>query len=225
METLGRRLKEERERLRLSQTDFAALAGQKKQSQIRYEADERSPDSDYLAALAANGVDALFVLTGTRQSTPNDLRPSSFPAGGLEPWNENDQVDELERQIEQVRVIAKDEQGEQLDDIRAQLREIAMAQDYPDSVRARADNLLRDIFGDKEAGVRRGNRYALIADRARQAKAELDDALQGLNWSVAAELHHRLQMMMTGYKITPEDLMALLVEMKALEQKAEGRSR
>ena len=64
---IGDRLKEERERLRLNQTDFAALAGASKNSQYNYEKGERSPDANYLAAAAKCGVDVLYVVTGTRQ--------------------------------------------------------------------------------------------------------------------------------------------------------------
>ena len=63
---IGERLKEERERLGLNQTDFAALAGASKNTQYNYEKGERSPDSNYLAAAAAQGVDVLYVITGVR---------------------------------------------------------------------------------------------------------------------------------------------------------------
>ncbi len=66
MDTIGSRIRDERSRLGLSQTAFADLAGQKKNSQINYEADKRSPDGTYLAAIAAAGVDITFVLTGVR---------------------------------------------------------------------------------------------------------------------------------------------------------------
>lgn len=64
---IGDRLKEERERLGLSQTDFAALAGASKNSQYNYEKGERSPDANYLAAAAAQGVDVMYVVTGNRR--------------------------------------------------------------------------------------------------------------------------------------------------------------
>lgn len=48
----------------INQTEFAAIAGQSKKSQMRYEADERSPDGDYWAAIASAGVDISYVLTG-----------------------------------------------------------------------------------------------------------------------------------------------------------------
>lgn len=37
-----------------------------KQAQLKYESGTRSPDAAYLAALAAAGVDILYVLTGQR---------------------------------------------------------------------------------------------------------------------------------------------------------------
>ncbi|MHA6159485.1 helix-turn-helix domain-containing protein [Pseudomonas sichuanensis] len=64
---IGERLKEERERLGLNQTDFAALAGASKNTQYNYEKGERSPDANYLAAAAGQGVDVLYVLTGERK--------------------------------------------------------------------------------------------------------------------------------------------------------------
>jgi len=60
------RLRKERERFGLNQADFGALGGVKKLAQFNYEKGERQPDSAYLAALAAHGVDVLYVLTGQR---------------------------------------------------------------------------------------------------------------------------------------------------------------
>lgn len=63
---IGERLKEERERLVLSQTDFAALGGAGRKTQFNYETGERVPDAAYLAAIAAAGADVLYILTGQR---------------------------------------------------------------------------------------------------------------------------------------------------------------
>lgn len=54
--------------LGLNQADFAAISGQSKASQIRYESDERSPDGVYFAAIASAGADILYILTGERRS-------------------------------------------------------------------------------------------------------------------------------------------------------------
>lgn len=67
---IGDRLKEERERLGLIQSEFAALAGASKNTQYNYEKGERSPDATYLAAIAAAGVDVLYVVTGARTLQP-----------------------------------------------------------------------------------------------------------------------------------------------------------
>lgn len=64
---VGRRLREERERLGLSQTEFGRQGGVTKQAQINYESDKRSPSTDYLAKVAELGVDILYVVTGRRE--------------------------------------------------------------------------------------------------------------------------------------------------------------
>lgn len=66
MNDLGDRLREERERLGLSQAAFGELAGVKKNAQFNYEAGNRSPDGQYLSAVAKHGVDVLYVVTGQR---------------------------------------------------------------------------------------------------------------------------------------------------------------
>lgn len=53
--------------MHLSQSAFGAIGGVGKQSQINYESGKRLPDSDYLAKLAAEKVDVLYVLTGRRE--------------------------------------------------------------------------------------------------------------------------------------------------------------
>lgn len=67
MLNIGERLREERVRLGFNQADFAAFAGVAKTSQFNYEKGDRSPDADYLAAVAERGVDILYVVTGERK--------------------------------------------------------------------------------------------------------------------------------------------------------------
>ena len=66
MSTIGERLREERQRLGLSQTALAATASVGKHSQINYESDRNAPDANYLTAAAKQGVDIYYVLTGQR---------------------------------------------------------------------------------------------------------------------------------------------------------------
>ncbi|WP_426114821.1 helix-turn-helix domain-containing protein [Pseudomonas sp. DSP3-2-2] len=66
MNNLGARLKEERKSLGLSQQQFAAIGGVEANAQGKYESGERTPRSDYLAALGIKGVDILYLLSGQR---------------------------------------------------------------------------------------------------------------------------------------------------------------
>ena len=68
-EAIGLRIREERRRLGVNQTEFAALGGAKKHSQIHYEAGSRSPSTAYLAAISAAGVDVLYIVTGRREGS------------------------------------------------------------------------------------------------------------------------------------------------------------
>lgn len=60
------RLKIERERLGISQTNFAESCGVKKNAQINYEKGERKPDSDYLQKAQELGVDVAYLFSGQR---------------------------------------------------------------------------------------------------------------------------------------------------------------
>ncbi len=69
MGSIGDRLREERERLGASQSDFAEAAGTTRKSQFNYETNERRPDADYLAAAALKGADVQYIVTGHRSDT------------------------------------------------------------------------------------------------------------------------------------------------------------
>jgi transcriptional regulator with XRE-family HTH domain len=64
--TLGERLKEERERLKISQEVLGESAGVGRTAQYNYEQGKRSPDADYLIAVAAMGIDVVYLLSGQR---------------------------------------------------------------------------------------------------------------------------------------------------------------
>lgn len=65
-EEFSARLRDERKRLDMNQTEFAKAAGVHLNSQSRYEKGERAPDTAYLGAIAQIGVDMRFLLTGER---------------------------------------------------------------------------------------------------------------------------------------------------------------
>ncbi|CAN5370118.1 hypothetical protein BH10PSE14_BH10PSE14_04570 [soil metagenome] len=65
-EVFGARLRTERDRLGLNQSEMALKGSVTKNSQWAYEAGRRACDTDYLAALADAGIDVGFLLTGAR---------------------------------------------------------------------------------------------------------------------------------------------------------------
>ena len=74
--TIGARLREERKRIGLSQTEFGIGAGVAMKTQLNYEAGERSPDGVYFAAVAGMGVDVRYVITGSRDYEPPEALTS-----------------------------------------------------------------------------------------------------------------------------------------------------
>lgn len=66
MDDFGKRLKSERERLGLNQSQFAELCGVGRTAQFNYERGERNPSSIYLDAAGRLGVDLMYVATGKR---------------------------------------------------------------------------------------------------------------------------------------------------------------
>lgn len=70
---IGRRLREERERLGLSQVAMSDIGGVKKLTQLRYEKGDSFPDAAYLAALSRFGLDVQYVVLGIHSpETYND---------------------------------------------------------------------------------------------------------------------------------------------------------
>lgn len=72
MTGIGPRLREERERLDMTQKAFGAKGGVEPNAQGKYESGERTPKADYLQAVAELGVDILYVVTGQHTPLPED---------------------------------------------------------------------------------------------------------------------------------------------------------
>jgi transcriptional regulator with XRE-family HTH domain len=64
MSGIGQRLKQERLRLKLSQSALGAVGGVETNAQGNYENGVRSPRADYLSRVAEVGVDVAYVVTG-----------------------------------------------------------------------------------------------------------------------------------------------------------------
>lgn len=72
---IGTRLREERERLGLTQEAFAVAGNAARRTLIDWEKNVSSPTAVQLSALSAIGVDVLYVVTGKRSSTTSSLAP------------------------------------------------------------------------------------------------------------------------------------------------------
>jgi transcriptional regulator with XRE-family HTH domain len=66
LEGIGKRLREERERLKLSQDELAAVAGTNRMTPSRYEQGSQVPTLPFLEVIGNAGVDVDYVLMGKR---------------------------------------------------------------------------------------------------------------------------------------------------------------
>lgn len=68
---IGGRLRAERRRLGINQTEFGAIAGASKRTVIEWEKGSTSPSAVQLSALSGAGVDIVYVVTGACHDTNN----------------------------------------------------------------------------------------------------------------------------------------------------------
>lgn len=68
MEIIGKRLREERNRLGFTQEEFAEIAKIVKNTQLKYENGSRYPDALYLQAISEVGADISYIVTGIRSN-------------------------------------------------------------------------------------------------------------------------------------------------------------
>jgi len=65
----GERLKAERKRLKLSQTELSEIGGVGRLAQSQYESEQSSPTTRYLSAISSAGVDLTYLILGIRPET------------------------------------------------------------------------------------------------------------------------------------------------------------
>lgn len=129
MNTFHERLREERERLNLTQPQLAAFGGVKKNAQGQYENGERQPKADYLQAIAAAGVDIGYLLTGIRCHKTHAIQEHHADYTALRPDqaalldNYEHCSKELKRAVAQLALIgAEPDQDEPQQDQSTQLK-------------------------------------------------------------------------------------------------------
>lgn len=87
---VGARLKEERERLGLSQGAIAEHVGASRRAVVAWEGGATAPGADTLALLASKGFDVLFVVVGQR-SVPVESTLSSDELALLDNYKHSDE--------------------------------------------------------------------------------------------------------------------------------------
>lgn len=78
MTGIGPRLRQERTRLKLSQSALGAIGGVETNAQGNYESGARSPKADYLLRISGAGIDINYVLTGSRLLELDSTKPCPF---------------------------------------------------------------------------------------------------------------------------------------------------
>lgn len=76
--TIGQRLKEEREFLKLNQEAFGEIGGAGRTTVIAWEKGESFPTASFLERAAKHGLDAEYVITGNRSAIVAGMRGHSF---------------------------------------------------------------------------------------------------------------------------------------------------
>lgn len=141
LSSIGGRLFSERTRIRMTLVDFALQCGITKQTQIKYEANQNSPDTKYLSACMSRGVDVMYVLTGYRshdalsdehqnlieayEASSADLKRAAF-AVLLSPWKKG----YLDKPMKEPGYFQHEIRGE--DDVRYEAHRAALKDTPPE---------------------------------------------------------------------------------------------
>jgi transcriptional regulator with XRE-family HTH domain len=90
MNGIGKRLRQERKRLKLTQSALGAIGGVEANAQGHYESGQRLPRADYLFRIAAAGVDISRVVTGIDSTNRMEMPVLPKLMGGDHGFTEDD---------------------------------------------------------------------------------------------------------------------------------------
>jgi transcriptional regulator with XRE-family HTH domain len=103
MNGIGKRLRQERKRLKLTQSALGAIGGVEANAQGHYESGQRLPRADYLFRIAAAGVDITRVVTGVDATARKDV--PVFPA--VQDNQSLDSDEDLDSSESMVKIISQ----------------------------------------------------------------------------------------------------------------------
>lgn len=102
---LGNRLREERRRLNMSQSELAQAGQVSLSTQVGYETGARVPDLEYLLRVMKAGVDKDYLLTGSRMG-PTDLELVVRIFESIDEWERSrGRVLSLEKKMDLLRTV------------------------------------------------------------------------------------------------------------------------
>ena len=99
------RLKEERMRLGLNQTEFGKAGGVTKEAQSNYERGKRKPDSDYWSNIDKIGADIQYILTGRKTTQTNAIKEEQNNTYQL-----RGKLERLKKELDEIIQIVKQAQ-------------------------------------------------------------------------------------------------------------------
>ncbi|MBN3779930.1 transcriptional regulator [Burkholderia sp. Ac-20345] len=103
--SIGVRLREERERLKLTQPAFGEIAQAAKRTVISWEQGASTPTAAQLALLAEAGMDVLYVITGSRTpGASSAAQPNRRESALLDNYHHSDE--EGKRALESAALVA-----------------------------------------------------------------------------------------------------------------------
>ncbi|WP_353573318.1 helix-turn-helix transcriptional regulator [Candidatus Albibeggiatoa sp. nov. BB20] len=103
--SISQRLREERTRLALNQTEFGNAGGVTKEAQSNYERGKRKPDSDYWSNIDKIGADIQYILTGRKSITNYEIREKHENTYQL-----NSKLEKLKKELDEIIQIVKQAQ-------------------------------------------------------------------------------------------------------------------
>lgn len=202
---IGSRLRDERTRLGLNQSDFAKVAFASKRTQIQWESGSTTPNAEALSALSAIGVDVLYVVTGRREGARSS---------GLSATDANAHLARIESSLEarQVPLSGKDRRADEC----AALQAIATDDRLPEETRGRADMMLRVAFEDEEAEARAEARAARLSREIRIAETVISDATRSAGFEPPQTLRMHLVHLVSHYKVRGEIITDILSDLRRI---------
>ncbi|TDV44338.1 transcriptional regulator with XRE-family HTH domain [Pseudomonas graminis] len=103
MNGIGKRLRQERKRLKLTQSALGAIGGVEANAQGHYESGQRLPRADYLFKIAAAGVDITRVVTGIEASA----RPEMHTFSTMQTSQDTEASADLDSSESMVKIISQ----------------------------------------------------------------------------------------------------------------------